>query len=298
MDESQLRRAAPTAVASSKTRLGKRLRWTKMRYGYEVAIGPNTHRVDVTVSLVSGKRSLVIDGETVDAFKSRHSTTVPGAHNLDVRVTGAFSRAKLVVDGTKFKALAAGAATQPKPAPAAAVAPLALAGRGRLLADDAARTRVAEAAPATHRERTLALVHAASSDGYDLGRALDAVPADAAAVVAVEADDGAVFGCFLSRVPRKRDARADPTAAVFRLGPSGGAWMSNDRAADAAFVVAARTDAFLGVGLEAASAGAALRLDASLTAASSDPSPLFGSPRLHGGDAVADVEIYALRPHR
>ena len=61
MDESQLRRAAPTAVASSKTRLGKRLRWTKMRYGYEVAIGPNTHRVDVTVSLVSGKRSLVID---------------------------------------------------------------------------------------------------------------------------------------------------------------------------------------------------------------------------------------------
>ena len=66
MDESQLRRAAPTAVASSKTRLGKRLRWTKMRYGYEVAIGPNTHRVDVTVSLVSGKRSLVIDGETVD----------------------------------------------------------------------------------------------------------------------------------------------------------------------------------------------------------------------------------------
>ena len=154
MDESQLRRAAPTAVASSKTRLGKRLRWTKMRYGYEVAIGPNTHRVDVTVSLVSGKRSLVIDGETVDAFKSRHSTTVPGAHNLDVRVTGAFSRAKLVVDGTKFKALAAGAATQPKPAPAAAVAPLALAGRGRLLADDASRIRVAEAAPATHRATT------------------------------------------------------------------------------------------------------------------------------------------------
>ena len=299
MDESQLRRAAPTAVASSKTRLGKRLRWTKMRYGYEVAIGPNTHRVDVTVSLVSGKRSLVIDGETVDAFKSRHSTTVPGAHNLDVRVKGAFSRAKLVVDGTKFKALAAGAATQPETAPAAAaVAPLALAGAGRLLADAASRTRVAEAAPPTHRERTLALVHAASSDGYDLGRALDAVPADAAAVVAVEADDGAVFGCFLSHVPRKRDTRADPTAAVFRLGPSGGAWMSNDKAADAAFVVAARTDAFLGVGLEAASAGAALRLDASLTSASSDPSPLFGSPRLHGGDAVADVEIYALRPHR
>ena len=69
---------------------------------------------------------------------------------------------------------------------------------------------------------------------------------------------------------------------------------------DSGFINCKRTPAYLAIGLDAATGGAAFRLDADLAGGWSDASEPFGSPRLHGrgaGDfSVDDVEFYALRP--
>ena len=307
--------ATPRALQRSKSYVGKRIGRSKRRYEYEIAIAGDRHRVVVDLSKVSGKRSLTIDGSRVEGFKSHHSTTVRGAHTLDVRIdsrAGLLSHAVVLVDGIKFKRLPVGGAAMAAAPPGRAAAaspppPLRVAGRGATgaLRADADRAIVAAALPETWRERELDLVHRASEDGYDLDRACAALGPDAA-LVAVLVFEGGAFGAVLARLPGKRDAAApDADAALFALAPPAAAYRLDAAAlaADpAAFVVSARTDAFLAVGLDAASGGAALRVDAGLVAGTSDASPLFASPRLHGGPtdafAVLDFELFALRPHR
>ena len=306
-----LRRAEPCAVSTSKRSVGKRWKGSKRRYEYEFAVGPEVHTVSVTLSRLSGKRALAIDGKPVRGFATHHSAVVSGAHTIDVAVAAAVlgrSFARVDVDGARFASLAVG---RPRPldegrAETRVVALRLAAATPSLLDDERRRLALAAAAPPAVRERALERVHVASADGYDVGRALDAFPAttDAAAVVVVRGGAaGATFGCFLSRLPTKGDRRPTSAAFLFRFGgPEPEVWAMDPNTADpAAVVVAARTDAFLAVGLDAHTATAALRLDASLSSGSSDASPLFGSPRLHGAadDAfdVLDFELYALRPH-
>lgn len=210
----------------------------------------------------------------------------------------------------KFKRLPKGDAPEVRPllAEKERVRPLTLSdhsSRGAL-GSESARSVVAEAVPRTHRERALDLVHKASDDGYDLDLAcqtLHRTTTDSAVVVVVVTDSG-TFGCFLSRLPVKRDKTPDVEASLFRLASDESFWIDYNLHTDdpSAFVVAARTDAFLAVGLDAKSGGAALRIDASLSSGSSYVSALFKSPRLHAAESddfeILDFELYALQPHR
>ena len=104
---------------------------------------------------------------------------------------------------------------------------------------------------------------------------------------------------YLSRVPLENERADDVDAALVRFAPgTPEAFRLADR--PPGFVTAARTTAFLGAGLDAASGLSALKINSDLAAGASDASAAFRSPRLHGGSAegfsIADVEVYALRP--
>ena len=295
--DAELRAATPRAVMKRQDSVGKRVSASKTKHTYSFAIGGRLHEVIVDLSKWSGKRTLTVDGEKIQGFKRSHSVTLPGAHTLDVRVESKYLgvRPALYVDGTKFKRLPLHRGRRAsEPPPSREPEPLAIT-QGRLLASVQRRAAIASIVPETLHERTLSVMHQASEDGYDLDRALQKFSdGRTPCVVVVEAHDQ-VFGCFLGRLPAVNERRRIDTALF-----------CGDRAfplvarPDAGFINCKRTQSYLAVGLDAATGGAAFRIDADLAGGWSDVSEPFGSPRLHGGDtgdfAVGDVEFYALRP--
>ena len=295
--DAELRAATPRAVLQRQDSVGKRVSASKTKHTYSFAIGSRLHEVIVDLSKWSGKRTLTVDGERVPNFKRSHSVTLPGAHTLDVRVESKYLgvRPALYVDGTKFKRLPLHRGRRAsEPPPSRAPEPLQIT-KGRLLASAKRRAAIAMIVPETLHERTLSVIHQASEDGYDLDRALQKFSDGRTPVVVVVEASDTVFGCFLGRVPTVNERRRIDTALF-----------CGDRAfplvarPDAGFINCKRTPAYLAIGLDAATGGAAFRLDADLAAGWSDASEPFGSPRLHGGGAgdfsVVDVEFYALRP--
>jgi hypothetical protein len=295
--DAELRAATPRAVLRRQDSVGKRVAASKTKHTYSFAIGSRLHEVIVDLSKWSGKRTLTVDGERVQGFKRSHSVTLPGAHTLDVRVESKYLgvRPALYVDGTKFKRLPLHRGRRAsEPPPSRAPEPLAIT-EGRLLASVQRRAAIASIVPETLRERTLSVIHQASEDGYDLERALQKFSdGRTPCVVVVEAHDQ-VFGCFLGRVPTVNGRRRIDVGLF--CGERAFPLVARP---DAGFINCKRTQSYLAVGLDAATGGAAFRIDADLAAGWSDASAPFGSPRLHGleeGDfSVDDVEVYSLKP--
>ena len=191
--EAAQRAATPRLALQRSSSIGKRVAATKARHVYHLNIGEKTHEVILDVSKLSGKTKLTVDGEQVQGFKRSHSRTLPGAHTLDVNVKWKYlqRRPAVVVDGMKLKRMPlhrpGSPAVPPPPPPPPPPLELAASGVSGRLADAARRVAVAEAVPATRRERTLDLVHTASEDGYDLDRALAKVGARLPALLVVDA---------------------------------------------------------------------------------------------------------------
>ena len=295
--DAELRAATPRAVMKRQDSVGKRVSASKTKHTYSFAIGSRLHEVIVDLSKWSGKRTLTVDGERIQGFKRSHSVTLPGAHTLDVRVESKYLgvRPALYVDGTKFKRLPLHRGRRAsEPPPSRAPEPLAIT-KGRLLASAKRRAAIASIVPETLHERTLSVMHQASEDGYDLDRALQKFSDGRTPCVVVVEACGEVFGCFLGRVPTVNGRRRIDVGLF--CGERAFPLVARP---DAGFINCKRTQSYLAIGLDAATGGAAFRIDADLAAGWSDAAAPFGSPRLHGGDAgdfsVDDVEFYALRP--
>ncbi|KAJ8605839.1 hypothetical protein CTAYLR_000510 [Chrysophaeum taylorii] len=180
----------------------------------------------------------------------------------------------------------------------------------QLLESDKAREIVAKALPERLRGRRLRRRYAARLDGYDLAslsrRCADLANKPVVIVMAVDATN--LVGCFLGSAPFGTVSRvtaetkgASLEASVFKFlthKPDHACFACQpERLFDdpGAFVIAARTPAFLAVAANAQTGGAALRLNSDLSSASTEASPLFQSPQLHKPDFdVQDVEVYAL----
>ena len=103
------------------------------------------------------------------------------------------------------------------------------------------------------------MIHQASEDGYDLDRALQKFSDGRTPCVVVVEACGEVFGCFLGRVPTVNGRRRIDVGLF--CGERAFPLVARP---DAGFINCKRTQNYLAIGLDAATGGAALRLDADL----------------------------------
>lgn len=187
----------------------------------------------------------------------------------------------------------------------------------QLLSSKAARRIVACSVPRRLRTHRLRRVYAAHNQGYDLGSMSNACAefANQPCVIVIAVSETDIVGCFLGAAPFGTVARVTTESKAASLEASVFRYLVHEHeVADCydcdletlfdqpgAFVIAARTKAFLAIAANSATGGAALRLSSDLSTGSSEPSPLFDSPHLHTAPTVAnvrdtfqvcDVEVY------
>lgn len=187
----------------------------------------------------------------------------------------------------------------------------------QLLAPEHVRTAIAPALPERLRTRQLKREYAAHVDGY----ALETMSLKCAAlankpvVIACALEDDCLLGCFIGAAPfgtldrvTAETKASSLEASVFRVRKtfSHSFDCNTDMLFDdpGKFVIAARTRNFLAIAANQITGGAALRLSSDLATATSEPSPLFASPSLHGKHPdespqedtfdILDVEVYSL----